>query len=124
MKRMMKAINAKDPKREDVISLAEVRFLPIGRTGPGSAEVRFQNCRSNFSIVDRAKLADIFKQHTGLLDFSLEEVLSLAPFLQALGLGNKYLSQLCTEETARPNHGVLAEDLTQNFRNRAYYFLR
>jgi len=74
--------------------------------------------------VDRAKLADMFKQHTGLLDFSLEEVLSLAPFLQALGLGNKYLSKLCTEETARPNHGVLAEDLTQNFKNRAYYFLR
>ncbi len=121
---MIEAINAKNPRREDLISLADVRFLPIRRTGPASAEASFQNCWSNFSIVDRTKLADIFKQHTGLLDFSLEEVLSLAPFLQALSLGNKYLSKLCTEETVRPNHGVLDEVLTQNFKNRAYYFLR
>ena len=121
---MIEAINVKEPRREDLISLAQVRFLPIRRTGPASTEVRFQNCRSNFSVVDRTKLADIFKENTGFLDFTLEEVLSLAPFLQALGLGNKYLSKLCTEETARPNHGVLDDILTQNFRNRAYYFLR
>jgi hypothetical protein len=124
IKKMIEAINAKDPKREDLISLAEVRFLPIRRTEPTSAEVCFQKSRSNFSVVDRTKLADIFKQHTGLLDFPLEEVLSLAPFLQALDLGNKYLSKLFTEETACPNDGFLDEGLTRNFKDRAYYLLR
>ncbi|KAF8859481.1 hypothetical protein BDZ45DRAFT_673240 [Acephala macrosclerotiorum] len=124
IKGMIEAINAKDPKREDLTSLADTNFLPIRRTGSVSAVVRFQSCRSNFSIIDRTKLADIFRPCTGFLDFSLEEVQNLAPFLQALGLRNKYLSHLCTEETACGDSGVLDVVLTGRFKNRAYYLLR
>lgn len=123
IKAMIETINAMDPKREDLTSLAEANFLPIRRTGSASAGVSFQSCRNNFSIIDRAKLADIFKPYTGFLDFSLE-VQNLAPFLQALDLRNKYLSRLCTEETACSDSGLLDVVLTEKFKNRAYYRLR
>lgn len=124
IKRMIEAINTMDPKSEDLTSLAEANFLPIRRTGSVSAGVCFQSCQSNFSIIDRTKLADIFRPYTGLLDFSLEEVQNFAPFLQALHLGNKYLSNLCTEETACSDSGVLDVVLTGKFKDRAYYLLR
>jgi hypothetical protein len=121
---MIEAINAMNPKREDLTSLAKANVLPIRRTGSASAGVCFQSCRSNFSIIDRTKLADIFRPYTGFLDFSLEEVQNLAPFLQALNLSNKYLSNLCTEKTACSDSGLLNEVLTEKFKNRAYYLLR
>jgi len=119
IKGMIEAINAKDPKREDLTSLVETNFLPIRQTSSASAEVCFQSCQTNFSIIDRKKLADIFRPYTAFLDFSLEEVQNLAPFLKALDL-----SSLCTEETACSDSGILDVVLTQKFSNRAYYLLR
>jgi hypothetical protein len=124
IKEMISAISAMDPKREDLASLAGANFLPIRRTGSASAGVSFQSCGSNFSIIDRTKLANIFRPYTGFLDFSLEEVQNLAPFLQALELSNKYLLNICTQETACSDSGLLDVELTEKFRNRAYYLLR
>ena len=121
---MIEAINRMDPKREDLASLITVNFLPIRRTGTASAGLRFQNCGSNFGVVDRTKLADIFMAHTGFLDFSLEEVQNLAPFLTALNLSNKYLSSLCIEETGCGDSGIFDVTLTESFKNRAYHLLR
>lgn len=124
IKEMIEAINGMDPTREDLTSLAEINFLPVCRTGSGSTGSHLQSCRGNFSIVNRTKLADIFKPHTGLLDFTLEEVQNLAPFLQALDLNHKYLSRICTEETACSDGGLPDALLTHQFKNRAYYLLR
>jgi len=125
IRRMIEAVNIMDPTREDLSSLEGVNFLPIRyQTGPASSVMRFQSCRSNFSIIDRARLADIFRPYTGFLDFSSEEVQNLAPFLQALDLSNKYLFRLCTEETACSDNGLLDVVLTERFRNRAYHLLR
>jgi hypothetical protein len=121
---MIQAINTMDPKREDLTPLEEVNFLPVRRTGSPSAVVSLQNSRSNFGIIDRTKLAGIFKEYTRFLDFSLEEVRNLEPFLQALDLSKKYLSCLCTEETACSDSGLLDVALTEKFKARAYYFLR
>lgn len=124
IKGMIDAINTMNPKKEALSSLVDVNFLPIRRTGSSREGVRLQNCRSNFSIIDRTKLAEIFRPHTGFLDFSLEEVQNLAPFLRALDLSHKYLSRLCTEETACSDSGLLDSVLTEQFRNRAHYLLR
>lgn len=124
IKGMIDAINKMNPKKEDLSSLLEVNFLPILRINPPGEALRFQNSRSNFSIIDRTKLGEIFKSHTGFLDYSLEEVQNLAPFLKALGLSNKFLSRLCIEETACGDSGLMDLDLTEKFRNRAYYLLR
>jgi hypothetical protein len=124
IKEMIVAINAKDPKKDDLVSLAGVNFLPILRSGSSQGGIHFRNCQSNFGIIDRAKTAEIFKDRTGLLAFSLEEVRNLEPFLRALDLGNKYLSCLCTEMTACSDNGVLDIVRTEKFRDRAYYLLR
>ena len=124
VKEMIWAISSMDPERQDLIPLVPCNILPVRRVRHGSAEVSLQNCGSNFSVVDRMKLADIFTGHIGFLDFSLEEVRQLDPFLQALDLSKKFLSRVCTEETACSDDGVLNMDLTQEFNYRAYYLLR
>ena len=124
IKDMIWAINAMDPKTDDLIPLAPCNILPVRRTRHGSAEISLQNCGRNFTVVDRTKLADIFMEHVGFLDFSLEEVRQLDPFLRALDLSKKYLSRVCIEETACRGDGVLDVDLTNKFKDRAYYLLR
>ncbi|CZR67410.1 uncharacterized protein PAC_17309 [Phialocephala subalpina] len=124
VKKMIWAISAKDPKRSDLTPLLSCNILPVKKARHDSANVSLQNCGSDFTVVDRTKLADIFKGHVGFLDFSLEEVRQLDPFLQALDLSKKYLSRVCTDETACSDDGVLDVDLTENFKNRAYDLLR
>jgi len=124
VKEMIWAISAMDPEKRDLIPLVPCNILPVRRVRHGSAEGSLQIFGSNFSVVDRTKLADIFREHVGFLDFSLEEVRQLDPFLQALDLSKKFLSCVCTEETACSDDGVLSMDLTQEFNDRAYYLLR
>jgi hypothetical protein len=124
VKELIWAISAMDPKECDLISLVSLNILPVRRTRHGLAEKSLQNCESNFAVVDRTKLADIFEDHVGFLDFSLEEVRQLDPFLQATGLSKKYLSSVCTAETACGDDGVLDVELTEKFKDRAYHLLR
>lgn len=124
IKAMIWAINAMDPKESDLLPLVQHNILPVRITGHASAGISLQNCRRNFTVIDRTKLADIFTGHVGLLDFSLEEVRQLEPFLQALDLGKKYLSRVCTEESACSDDGDLDEILTDKFKDRAYHLLR
>jgi hypothetical protein len=123
-KEMIWAISTMNPKKSDLIPLVPCNILPVKKVRHGSAEVSLQNCGSNFTVIDRTKLADIFREHVGFLDFSLEEVRQLDPFLQALDLSKKYLSRICTEETACSGDGVLDVDLTEKFKGRAYHLLR
>lgn len=124
VKEMIWAISAMNPETSDLIPLVPCNILPVKRVRHGSAEVSLQNCGSNFTVVDRTKLADIFRGHVGFLDFSLEEVRQLDPFLRALNLSKKYLSCVCTEETACSGDGVLDTNLTEKFNDRAYHLLR
>jgi len=121
IEQMIWAINAMDPKKDDLKTLVNCNILPVRYD---SADISFQNCRSNFFIIDRVKLEDIFKGHVGFLAFSLEEVRQLDPFLQALDLSYKFLSQVCIEETACSEDGVVDKNLTEQLRDRAYDLLR
>jgi len=86
--------------------------------------VSFQNANSNFVVNDRPKLEEVFKDHIGFFDFTLEEVRQLAPFLKALGLENNYLSHVTTEETACTENKLCDANLTQSFKNKSYGLLR
>ncbi len=124
VKQMIWAINAMDPEESDLLPLIPCSILPVKSAGDATAGISLQNCRSNFTVIDRTKLADVFMGYVGLLDFSLEEVRQLEPFLQALHLNKKYLSRICTEETACSDDGDLDEALTEEFEDRAYHLLR
>ncbi|KAG8677589.1 hypothetical protein FPOAC2_03723 [Fusarium poae] len=53
---------------------------------------KLQSCRTEFAIVDRKALGDIFGTRAKTLDFTLDEVRRLQPFLSWLNMGSRYLS--------------------------------
>ncbi|KAH8808653.1 hypothetical protein F5884DRAFT_900865 [Xylogone sp. PMI_703] len=124
LKRMIWAINEMDPKESDLESVINCDILPVRDDRYGSTRISFQNCQGNFVVIDRAKLATVFTGYVGFLDFTLEEVRQLEPFLRALKLDKKCLSRLCTEETTCTEDGVVDRRLTEELKDRAYYLLR
>jgi hypothetical protein len=86
VKKMTWAMSALESEKRDLTSLVPCNILPVRRVRHGSIEVLLQNCGSNFSVVDRTKLVNIFRDHVAFLDFSLEEVRQLHPFLEALDI--------------------------------------
>ncbi|KAF4957230.1 hypothetical protein FGADI_3295 [Fusarium gaditjirri] len=54
--------------------------------------VKLQSGRTQFAIADRKALGDIFAPQAKMLDFTLDEVRRLRPFLSWLDLGSRYLS--------------------------------
>ncbi|RFU34079.1 hypothetical protein B7463_g2224, partial [Scytalidium lignicola] len=123
IKEMIKAINRMDPTRQDLEPLATCNVLPIRRHA-SRGNIALGNFWETFAIIDNTKLSAIFWEHVDLLDFSLEEVHEMAPFLEGLGLQTKYLSRLCTIQTASGEDGVIDERLTREFTDRAYEILR
>ena len=123
IKEMIKAINRKDPERQDLESLATCNVLPI-RRHVSHGSITLGNLQETFAIIDNTKLSAIFQDHADLLDFSLEEVHELAPFLGGLGLQSKYLSRLYTTQTSCDENGTADERLTRKFTDRAYEILR
>jgi hypothetical protein len=122
---MIWAINKMSPKQDDLERLLTCDFLPVRVPHPNADdEISFQNCLTDFAIIDRTKLAEVFEGHVAFLNFELEEVLQLQPFLNALGLSKKYLSSMCCEETACDEEGSIDSRLTAEFRERAYGLLR
>ncbi|KFZ02938.1 hypothetical protein V502_11372 [Pseudogymnoascus sp. VKM F-4520 (FW-2644)] len=122
IKEMIKAINGMNPTRQVLESLATCYILPIRRHTSGN--INLGHLQETFAIIDTTKLLAIFQGHVDVLDFSLEEVHELAPFLEGLGLQCKYLSRLCTTQTACREDGMVAGRLTREFTDRAYEILR
>jgi hypothetical protein len=123
IKQMIKAINRKEPTLEDLEPLTICTFLPIKRhTSPNT--VTLGNLQETFAIVDNLKYSAIFETHVDFLDFCLEEVLELTPFLQNFQLTSKYLSKIYTTQTACGENSIVDKRLTSEFRDRAYDILR
>ncbi|KAM0415352.1 hypothetical protein ACHAPD_006548 [Fusarium lateritium] len=57
-----------------------------------NGSVKLQSGRTDFAIVDRKALGDIFGTRAKTLDFTLDEVRRLQPFLSWLNMGSRYLS--------------------------------
>ncbi|KAK2591572.1 hypothetical protein QQS21_010742 [Conoideocrella luteorostrata] len=94
--------------------------------------VRFPNgtvtCCStttDFFIADRATLRQSFAQKVNLLDFTLEEVVQLRPFLQWTGLQERYMSLCVREITMCQDEGaMLISRPNRQIHNRAHALLR
>ncbi|KAK7425103.1 hypothetical protein QQX98_000017 [Neonectria punicea] len=70
------------------------RIFPV-RHPNGS--VKLQTSMTHFAIADRKALREIFRPKAKLLDFSLDEVRRLKPFLEYLGIESRYLSAMVRE---------------------------
>ena len=74
-------------------------------------------------IVDLPGDGSMLETRIPLLDFSLEEVHTLRPFLVALGLENRYISR-AIKESSRVKDSVLDDELTRQMRGKAYALFR
>jgi hypothetical protein len=125
VKQLIWAINGMRPNLIDLDILSTCNFLPVKIPQPDAAHrMAFRARQSDFVIIDRIKLAEIFEGRVEFLDFNLEEILQLEPFLTSMGLGSKYLSLLCREETDCQGESFLDNGLTAAFNSRAYDLLR
>lgn len=110
---------AKRPSHTGVVSS---KVFPI-RNPDG--EVTLKSSATNFFVVDREFLKHCFKDKTKLLDFSLEDVVRLRPFIAWARLEDRFLSRRVKEITSF--HG---SEITQTLESRsqicgrAHAFLR
>lgn len=77
-----------------------------------------------FFIVDREPLRKSFETKVKFLDFTLEEVVRLGPFLEWTRLDGRYLSH-CVKEITSPGEGTSRiSNPCRQIKNRAYPLLR
>ncbi|PVH80366.1 hypothetical protein DL98DRAFT_628772 [Cadophora sp. DSE1049] len=123
--RMIWAINSRRPTDIDLESLRNTNCLPVRHLrSNGTLTTSFESCQEDFVVNDRRNLAEIFDNQVPFLDFTLEKILRLHPFLEALQLDQKYLSAICEQYTACDGTGIIDNRLTTEFRERAYEILR
>jgi hypothetical protein len=101
--------------------ILESRIFPVRNPNGG---IELCTSEAAFAIVDRKHLHNIFSKEAKFLDFGLNEILELEPFLKWAGLEDRYLScsvkeisTLCSDsnrqisnlhrDISRKSHGLL-----------------
>ena len=109
--------NLPEPSRILESSIFPIRY-------PDSS-VRCGTAAPEFFIVDREQLRQYFAAKVKLLDFTLEEVVRLRPFIHWTCLQSRYLSYCTKEVTSFPGEGASPISYPdRQIRRRAYPFLR
>ncbi|KAK1761584.1 hypothetical protein QBC47DRAFT_409582 [Echria macrotheca] len=85
-----------ETKNEPLVAapLLEKYILPIRHAG---GELSLLPATTGFTIIDRAGPMAQFRNVAKTLDFTMEEVHDLEPFISWAGLGNRYLSRMVEE---------------------------
>lgn len=91
----------------------------------GDNETVLRSASAHFAIADRAYLKERFGGRIALLDFDMEDVRQLGPFLSWVGLDDRYLSNSVKEITSvEPTSGRPIRIMNRDLRLKAYYILR
>jgi hypothetical protein len=87
--------------------------------------VTCQSSTTNFFVIDREPLERSFEGRVKLLDFTLEEVVELWPFLKWTHLEDRYLSHCVKEITSfHGGDAMLISNPDRQIKNRAHALLR
>lgn len=97
--------------------LANTKCFPVKR---GDGGVQLRDAGAKFAIVDHERFGRAFQERADLLDFSLDEVQRLRPFLEATNLRDNYLSDLVEEVSEVTGNSVESSELTIQLRSLAY----
>ena len=119
VKAVMMQISSMDPIAHDILHLQDW-ILFLVKTGQGN--LKATSSVGTFAIVDRPEFQGLFP-NVAVLDFTLQEVHALKPFLFAMGLANRYMSA-SVEEKSNVDDGMFDASLTEFFRLRAYDLFR
>ncbi|KAI1499875.1 hypothetical protein F5X99DRAFT_388501 [Biscogniauxia marginata] len=109
--------NTPDPK-----PILDGRVFPVRFP---NGEVQLLDTSTDFAIVDRKPLGEKFGSRAKMLDFTLDEVRCLQPFLQWAGLDGRRLSVKVTEVTAPIGNGEYSvQESCRNIKSRAHALCR
>ncbi|SPN99278.1 uncharacterized protein DNG_02315 [Cephalotrichum gorgonifer] len=119
------ALNAfiqSDPSPPKPDNLLKAPVFPVKAPDCG---VSLHSADAHFAIVDREKRAALFERKIKVLDYTLEEVWRLKPFLEWAGLQRRYLSS-CIKEMTSVSDGVQRpiSVLNRDLKRKAHAILR
>lgn len=97
--------------------LARTKCFPV-RSADGSVILKVAS--TDFAVVDHERFGQAFRQRADMLDFSLDDVQKLRPFLKATKLTNNYLSDLVDEVSEVKGNSVESPVLTAQLNGLAY----
>lgn len=117
---LIKEISSRGPTQEALNELRDCNILPVKGT---DGQVSLQHAGSRFAIIDRLQYEDLFKGKIPMLDFGLEDIHELQPFISALGLEDRYVFPNI-EEKSKANPSTLDPILGRSMRAKAYAFYR
>ncbi|KAI0835964.1 hypothetical protein F5Y06DRAFT_114649 [Hypoxylon sp. FL0890] len=125
VKDLLRTMNSQlelDAPQGSAADLLKHSIIPVREVG---GRVSLQSSGTEFAIIDRKTLGEIFGRRVKALDFTTNEVCMLRPFIKWAGLENRYLSEL-VKETSVLNSGVKVpiSDPTQDISKKAYGLLR
>jgi hypothetical protein len=125
VKSLIWQVNSFSPSRKDLEKLKSLPIFPVKITGGTSDPVVLRVRTEKFSINDRQPWADAFKGKIDFLDFALEDVRKLQPFLSSFDLGDRYLSRAVAEMSSFQGEvGERSKKLTTQLRGRAHALAR
>jgi hypothetical protein len=89
-----------------------------------NGEIALRSASVDFAIPDRDYLSDMFRAKVTMLDFDLEDVCRLRPFLEWTKLQGRYLSNCVQEATSVSGTGRPIASQGRDLKRKAYYILR
>ncbi|KAH8702222.1 hypothetical protein BGW36DRAFT_289384 [Talaromyces proteolyticus] len=122
IKHTINCINELSPTRNSLKGLRQLICLPVHISG---AEIRLMRPSDVFFVADRREYEKLFREKVPVLDFSLEEIHAIYPFLTALRLTDRYMSVVVQETTmVRRRSESPSTSLSQVFRAKSKAFFR
>lgn len=121
LRTMSSQIEIKSPES----SAAELFQRPILPVRDVNGRVTLRSSDTDFVIIDRKRLGDIFHDSVKMLDFSFSEVCHLHPLIRWAALEDRYISRL-VKETSVLELGARTHisDPRQDIKKKAYSLFR
>jgi hypothetical protein len=125
VKNLIWQINSLRPSRTALEKLEKISVFPVRKARIEQDSVVLQSRTEKFSIIDRQLWAEVFQDRIDFLDFTLEEVRKLNPFLASFDLEDRYPSRTITETSyVQGEVQVNSKERTGQLRSRAHALAR
>ena len=120
IKDLIKELNAFGPRAPALDRLKDASILPVKGT---DGLVKLVKTTDAFAIGDRVHYLELFANKIPVMDYSREETHKLESFISALGLEERYMSQL-VQELSMVNGASIDMVLGNRIKRKAYSIFR
>ena len=120
VKELIQYINSMGPCQETLMELQSCPIVPVKDV---NGQVTLRRPSDAFAISDRLEYEHLFGGKVPILDYTKEEAHELQPFLSALTLANRYMSNI-VKEISTVNVALRHLKLTHSIREKSYGIFR